>query len=202
MVISHHPILFKPLKKLNGMHYVEKVIIKAIQNNILLYAIHTNMDNILHNGVNEEIAIRLGLKNLQILFPKPDKNDIGSGIIGELEKTLEPMEFLEHIKNKLECNSIKYTPSGLTKIRKVAICGGAGSFLIAKVLDSDANAFITSDVKYHEFFEAHPGMSIIDIGHYESEKFTIGLLYRLVTQKFSKFATHYTKINTNPVKYF
>lgn len=203
MVISHHPIVFRGLKSFTGNHYVERAIIKALKNDIALYAIHTNLDNVLINGVNQKIADKIVLQNCTILSPKMSNiPDIGAGIIGELAHPLPISDFLAHIKKSLQCHSIKYTSPLKRPVHKVAICGGSGSFLIPEAIRSGADVFITSDLKYHEFFEANDKIILMDIGHFESEQFTIELLFELISKKYRNFAAHCTKTNTNPVQYY
>jgi len=304
LIIAHHPIVFSGLKKINGSNYVERVIIKAIQNNIAIYAIHTNLDNV-SNGVNAEICRRLGLKSCEVLLPKKDLlkklvtfipvadfenvsqavftagaghignynetgfslhgtgtfkgneqtnpsigekgklehvneirfetifpshiqnqvidalikahpyeevaydiyplanalSNVGSGIIGELEVETDETEFMQFIKQALNTKCIRHTALRGKKIKKVAVCGGSGSFLLRTAIASAADCFITADFKYHEFFDAEGKVIIADVGHYESEQFTKDLLYSLLLEKFPTFALHLSHINTNPVNY-
>ena len=306
LVISHHPIIFKGLKKIIGKNYVERTVIKSIRKNIAIYAIHTNLDNVLNNGVNSKIAQKLGLKNIDILkkteselaklvtyvpkeyveqvrnalfaagtgnignydycsfssegegtfrgnenskpfagqkgklhfeseikletiFPYYLKNKIikillnahpyeevaydiflmqnqwnqvGSGITGFFEKEINKTNFLNLIKNKMNVEVIKYTEMAKNKIKKVAICGGAGSFLLSDAITAEADAFITSDFKYHEFFDAENRILVCDIGHYESEQFTSELIIEIIKNKFPNFAPVLAETKTNPVKYF
>lgn len=286
LIIAHHPIVFRGLKRFNGRHYVERVVIKAIKNNLAIYAIHTNLDNVYHHGVNGKIAERLGLVNTRILSPKntlknlqvfvpaakstklrealaragtipqtnhtsigvgaydgkegsaemrlemqfpsghqsavlkvlhefentpsfhynmaavDNKNSaVGSGMIGELPAPVKETKFLLHIQKRMKAKCVRYTRLRNRKVRKVALCGGSGSFLLSAAIAQGADLFLTADFKYHEFFDADQQIVIADIGHYESEQFTSQLLYDLITNKFSKFAVYLTTINTNPVNY-
>jgi dinuclear metal center YbgI/SA1388 family protein len=288
MVIAHHPIIFKGLKRLTGKNYVERTIIKAIKNDIAIYAIHTNLDNVLEKGVNSKIAEKIGLENTRILAPKQNlkklevivpheaseqvrqallkggagwsvkdhdfaalelKNDkgkeiqglkmeclfpststgsvlsalmslkekidlnyaifslenqqegIGSGLVGYLPEAVEEIEFLKSLKKKMEAGVVKYTPLRNTKIKKVALCGGSGGFLLSAAKAAGADIFITADYKYHEYFDADGDLIIADIGHYESEQFTKQLLFDILSDKFPNFALHLTEVNTNPVNY-
>ena len=206
LVIAHHPIIFSGLKRITGQNYIERVIIKAIKNNIAIYAIHTNLDSILYHGVNEMIAQKLGIENLRILCPKKVENDhqfggVGAGIIGELARPAEETFFLEKLKSKMACQVIRHTKLLGHPIQTVAICGGSGSFLLPDAIAQGAQIFISADFKYHQFFDANDQILIADIGHYESEQFTISLLHRLLTDKFTTFAAHCSKIKTNPVNY-
>lgn len=206
VIVAHHPIIFGGLKRLTYSNYIQRTVAKAIKNNINLFAIHTNLDNVFLNGVNTNIANILELNDVKILKPKPQieykGHPVGSGIIGKLVKPIEEMAFLSDLKNKLELHTLKYTPLLKKNIQKVAICGGSGRFLLKEAIKHGANIFISSDFKYHEFFDADNQIVIADIGHYESERFTIQMLHRILTNKFNNFATHYTKVNTNPVNYF
>jgi len=305
VIISHHPIVFGGLKKFNGKTYVERVVEKAIRNNIAIYAIHTNLDNIM-NGVNAKICETLGLKNCHILVPKhnllkklvtyvpgshanevrnalfnagagnignysetsfnaegtgtfkgndqanpyvgePGKRhlekevrietiypvtleskilmalvlthpyeevaydlypltnqnqQVGSGMIGELDIPVAEEEFLYSIKEKMRTHLIRHTAFTGRQIKKVAVCGGAGGFLLKQAIAAGADIFITADYKYHEFFDAEGKLIIADIGHFESEQFTQQLLYEIIRKKFTNFAVRLTEVNTNPVKYF
>lgn len=205
LVVAHHPIIFSGLKKINGQHYVEKAIIKAIKYDIAIFAIHTNLDNAYWNGVNSRIAQQIGIPRFSILqekiLPDPTDHKIGAGIIGELPLPMATGDFLNHIKSSMEIPYIRHTKAIRDKISSIALCGGAGSFLIKKAIQAGADVYITSDIKYHEFFEANDEILILDIGHYESEKYTIDLLYTILRNNFSTFAVHFTKHNTNPVYY-
>jgi len=305
VIVSHHPIVFRGLKKFNSKTYVERVVEKAIKHDIALYAIHTNLDNIAA-GVNAKICETLGLKNCRILAPKhnllkklvtyvPQNNadevrnalfnagagnignysetsfnangtgtfkgnehttpyvgepgkqhlenevrietiypaileskilmalvlahpyeevaydlysltnlnqQVGSGMIGELEGNFTEDQFLYHVKEKMHCHVIRHTAYTHKHVKKVAVCGGAGGFLLKQAIAAGADVFITADYKYHEFFDADGKIVIADIGHFESEQFTQQLLYEIISKKFSNFAVRLTEVNTNPVKYF
>ncbi len=304
MIIAHHPIIFRGLKKLTGSNYIERTIIKAIKNDIAIYAIHTNLDNI-SSGVNKKISDKLGLLNTKILrsknntlkklttvIPKENtenvlsklheagagnignykncsfrmegtgtflpseeanptlgeigqlenvnenrievifpmylknkilnalfkahpyeevayyvhdleniNNDVGSGMVGELPKSMKPSEFLDHVKKNLEAKVIRHTALVKESIKKVAVCGGSGSFLLGDAINSGADIFISGDFKYHEFFNAENRIIIADVGHYESEQFTKELIYEKISKKFANIALHFTELNTNPIFY-
>ncbi|MBE7173474.1 MAG: Nif3-like dinuclear metal center hexameric protein [Williamsia sp.] len=305
LVVAHHPILFRGLKKINGNDYVEKSIIHAIKNDVALYAIHTNLDNV-KRGVNNRIADRLGLVNRSVLLPKGGtlkklftfvpleqaeavKNalfeagggqignysecsfsvqgagtftagehtdpfvgrkgerhteteiklemvfpeylekrlvqalikahpyeevaydvvllsnahpGVGAGLLGELPQPAGEGDMLRLLKERFQLRVIRHTRLLGKPLKKVAVCGGAGSFLISKALQAGADMYITADIKYHEFFDANGRMVIADIGHYESEQYTVDLLLELLKQKFSTFALLKTEVSTNPVCYF
>ena len=217
IIIAHHPIVFGGLKRFTGGDYVQRTVIKAIQNNIAIYACHTNLDNVLRGGVNERIAQQLGFDVERVL--RPIATDLGSfassggvvdsevfrtagaGVLCNLQKPMNVLDFLQHVKERMGAEVVKYTKCDIEVVGKVAICGGAGSFLIGDALRAGADAFITSDVKYHEFFDAQGKMLLCDIGHYESEKYTIDLFSNILSAKFPKFATIFAGTITNPIDY-
>lgn len=202
VIIAHHPIVFSGLRQITGKTYIERTIIKAIKNDIAIYAIHTNLDNILDKGVNQKIADLLGLKDLQILAPKDDNDKtIGAGIVGFLKEPIKLEKFMSYVKETMKAGCVKHTEKLVDQVQKIAICGGSGSFLLDRAIAEKCDVFITADFKYHQFFDANGKIVIMDIGHYETEQFTIDLLVEIINDKFSNFAAHYTKVNTNPVNY-
>jgi dinuclear metal center YbgI/SA1388 family protein len=217
LIVAHHPIVFGGLKQFTGGDYVQRALIKAIRNNIAIYACHTNLDNVLRGGVNERIAQQLGFEAERVLRPvaadfgsvagfgRLDDSDVfrtaGAGVLCNLQKPMNVLDFLQHVKAKMGVEVVKYTKCDVDMVSKVAICGGAGSFLIGDALRAGADAFITSDVKYHEFFDAEGKMLLCDIGHYESEKYTIDLFSNILSAKFPKFATIFAGTITNPIDY-
>lgn len=201
LIVAHHPIVFRGLKRFNGSNYVERTVIRAIQAEIAIYAIHTNLDNVHRQGVNSKIAEKLGLQNTRVLAPRAGTEDIGAGLVGELPAPVTEKHFLEMAKSQLQAGCIRHTALLGRPVQKVAVCGGSGSFLLAEARRSRADVFLTADFKYHEFFDADGQILIADVGHFESEQFTIGLLYDIVREKFPTFALHCTDLNTNPVFY-
>ncbi len=305
LIVAHHPIIFRGLKKINGKNYVERSVIAAIKNNIALYAIHTNIDNAI-NGVNKKIAEKLRLQNIEVLAPReetlkklvtfsPKENaeeirnalfnagagqlgkysecsfniegvgtfkanggatpflgtvgkrheenetrievifprymqdkiveslkkahpyeavaydiysvsnqlsEIGSGLTGTLPEPVSEENLLATLKKEFGLKVIRHTSLLHKEITKIAVCGGAGSFLLANAIAAGADIYVTSDVKYHEFFDADKSILLADIGHYESEQFTIDLLAEILQQKFPNFAVLKTEIKTNPVNYY
>ena len=304
LVIAHHPIVFTGLKKFTGKNYVERTVIKAIKNDIAIYCMHTNLDNV-KQGVNAKICEKLGLVNTQILVPKENlqkklitfcptanaekvrnglfeagaghignysetsynstgfgtfkggedtnphvgekgkrhqeeevkietifpayienkvitgllnahpyeevaydvipldniHNGVGSGMVGDLKDPVDEMEFLRSLKDKLQTDCVRHTRVLGNKVGRVAVCGGAGSFLLQDAIRAKADVFITGDFKYHEFFDAEDKIIIADVGHYESEQFTPELIYTFLKEKFNNFAIQFSKINTNPINY-
>lgn len=216
LVIAHHPIIFGGLKQLNGKNYVERTVITAIKHEIAIYAIHTNLDNVL-DGVSGVMADKLGLLHKKILLPKLsstnsiendfsasayDNQTVGSGIIAELPEPMEEIGFLQMLQTSFDLKLIRHTPLLGKTIKKVALCGGSGSFLLKTALAVGADIYITADMKYHEFFDAEGRILVADIGHWESEQFTTGLLIDILKAKFPTFAVLNSVIKTNPVNYF
>jgi len=304
LIVSFHPIIFSGLKKLNGNNYVERVVLKAIKNDIAIYATHTALDNA-KQGVSAKIAETLGLINTEILIPKqgiikklttyvPIKNaallksalfaagagnignydqcsfsvsgkgsfrgnehsnpvlgekgkleiadeikltvtfeskyeniiltalqenhpyeevayeiistenmhqDIGMGMIGELSTEMDEKEFLIFLKKTMQTDCVRHSAFINKKIKKVAVLGGAGSFAINNAKMAGADAYVSADFKYHEFFKAENSILLADIGHYESEQFTKKLLVDYLTKKFSNFAVVLSEKSTNPIYY-
>lgn len=203
LIVSHHPLIFCPVRQITPGNGTGKALIAAIQHDIVIYAIHTNLDNIV-TGVNAAIADRLGLalENRQILLPKSNDPMVGSGLIGNLKITLPETQFLMHLKKQFGIPVIRHSPLNGKPVSRVALCGGAGSFLISNALQNGADFFVTADVKYHEFFGGGEQMIIADIGHFESEQFTISLLHDVILKKFPNFAVLKSGIVTNPVNYY
>ena len=201
LIVSFHPIIFKGLKKLTSNSYVEKTIIKAIENKVSIYSIHTSLDN--HaEGVNYVISKKLGLINTKILIPKENNKSIGMGRIGELEKSLNENEFIIYLKDKMKTNLIRHSRFIGKKIKKIAVLGGSGAFGIDEAINQNADAYVTADLKYHNFFEANNKIVLFDIGHFESEQFTKNLIHDYLSKKFPSFAIVLATTNTNPVNYF
>ena len=205
LIVSHHPIIFKGIKQFSRDHYVNRTVLKAIQNDIALYAIHTNLDNMIH-GVNSTLADRLHLGNRQILAPIPGQFDmngqpVGAGIVGELPLETEPASFIQWVKEQLNLDIIKHTKLIDKKLIIIALCGGSGSFLLDQIKDQNIDCFITSDLKYHDFFEADGKYLLMDIGHGESEHFVPALIVDYLKRKFLTFAVLESEVKTQPISY-
>lgn len=127
--------------------------------------------------------------------------EVGLGVIGELAEAIDSMQFLKQVKETFHCDVIRHTNIASKKIKKVALCGGAGSSFLKNAIGQQADIYITGDFKYHQFFEAEDKIIIADIGHYESEQFTKDIFYEIVTNKFPKFALRLSNVTTNPVKH-
>ncbi|MBW7913052.1 MAG: Nif3-like dinuclear metal center hexameric protein [Taibaiella sp.] len=306
MIVAHHPLLFSGLKQISGRNYIERIVMKAIKNDISIYACHTNLDNV-RNGVNAKICEKLGLQHTAILAPMADSlyklytyaptaaadavrdamfaagageigryyecsfntpgtgtfrpgegtnpaigqtggpreevnevkievlvdkarrsqvlkalfaahpyeevayemiaisntnQDLGAGMVGELAEPMDETAFLQHIKNNMKADCVRHTRLLGRKVKKVAVCGGSGSFLLKEAIRGGADFFITADFKYHQFFDAESRIVIADIGHYESEQFTSEIFLDIINRKFPNFATLLSNLSTNPVNYF
>ncbi|MGB3546309.1 MAG: Nif3-like dinuclear metal center hexameric protein [Saprospiraceae bacterium] len=202
LILAHHPIVFRGLKRINGSNYVERTIIKAIKNDVAIYAIHTNLDNVLRRGVNERIARRLGLEEVRVLAQKDAADpNVGAGAVGNLPADMSESELLEHVSERMGAQGVRHTALLNRPVRRVAVAGGSGSFLLPAAKRAGADAFVTADYKYHEFFDADGEILIIDIGHFESEQFTVGLLQEIIQEKYTTFAVLSTDRSTNPVYY-
>jgi dinuclear metal center YbgI/SA1388 family protein len=203
LIVAHHPLIFGGLKRISPNDHVGATVIRAIRNGIAVYAIHTNLDNVLE-GVNGIMAETLGLIHTKVLVPKLGYvgEGIGSGAIGEWEMAKSPEEALNLVRERFGLRVIRHTPIPQKPVKSVALCGGAGSFLISNALQAGADLYITADIKYHEFFGAEGRMILADIGHFESEQFTSDLLFGRLREKFPNFAVLKSMVETNPIKYF
>ncbi|MCK5822334.1 MAG: Nif3-like dinuclear metal center hexameric protein, partial [Bacteroidales bacterium] len=202
LIISHHPLIFKGIKNLVPAGMVNRILVKAIRNQIAIYSAHTNLDKVTP-GVSSALADQIGLQNQQILVPDDRLGaTIGMGIVGDMPSPMDEGDFLEMIKDRLSLKCIRYTNFLGKAISRVAVCGGSGSDFLQQAKDSGAEVFITGDFKYHQFFDADQQILIADIGHFESEVFATKVLKEIVSKKFANFAVHLSKIDTNPIKYY
>ena len=202
LVIAHHPLIFKGYKSLTGRDYVERCILQAVKNDIVVYAAHTNLDNA-WGGVNFKIAEKLGLKNVQVLEPKGGEwgTEAGAGVIGELDEPETETDFLHRVKKLFEVECLQHNKLTGREIQRVALCGGAGAFLIEEAIRQRAEVFMTGEIKYHEFFGHENEILLAAIGHYESEQYTKELFYTLIREMFPDLELKQTRVNTNPIKY-
>ncbi len=206
LIVSFHPIIFSGLKNLNGSNYVERVAIKAIQNNIAVYSMHTALDNSF-NGVSAKMCEVLGLENRQFLIPNL-KKEIGMGMLAEFPSAISENDFLNLLKDKFHAKGVRFSSKLGRKIKKVAVLGGSGAFAIENAIKLKADAYVSADFKYHDFFKAEKDILLVDIGHYESEQFTKNLLVDYLNKKISNFADalrrgkiYLSENNTNPINY-
>lgn len=202
LVISHHPLLFRGLKCISGGDYIQRCVMKAIKHDVVIYSAHTNLDNA-PEGVNWWICHKLGVKNPVALAPQNGSimPGAGAGMIGELEKPMDVESFLTLVKKTFRVGCVMHNkPSEAGLIQKVAVCGGAGAFLASDALGQQADAFITGEMKYHEFF-GYDKMLVMSIGHYESEQYTQELFKNNIEKVFPGLPVKVTLVNTNPIYY-
>lgn len=204
LIISHHPFIFNPIKKIDFSTINGQIIEKSIKNNINIYSAHTNIDAS-YQGVNGILSEKIGLINLSPLIVSEKlvfENYLGHGGIGHLIKPMNREDFFIYLKQVLNLESIRYNSNPINSISKIAFCGGAGSFLIQEAIRNKADIFITGDLKYHDFLEAEPNILLADIGHYESEQFIKERIIAIVSRKFRNFAPLISDNSTNRIKYF
>ena len=201
LIVSHHPLLFRGLKQLTGGDYVQRCVIKAVKNDIVVVSMHTNMDNA-RGGVNWKIAERLGLTDVRFFAPKQvDGLEAGSGVVGELPRPMAAEDFIQLVKRQFgvacaQCNELLQRP-----VQRVAICGGAGDFLLDDAVRQGADAFITGEMHYHVFFDHEQQLQICVIGHYQSEQYTSEIFRDIIRRECPGVRTEIAETNTNPIKY-
>ena len=201
LIISHHPLIFRPIRNVSPDSGTGRTLIASIKSDIAVYAIHTNLDNML-SGVNKTIADKLGLLNRKILAPKEGFQGVGSGMIGDLAGPCSELDFLGRLREAFKTPVIRHSPLSGRVVNRIALCGGAGSFLISNALKEEADFFISADIRYHEFFDGEGKMVIADVGHFESEQFTVDLLLEVILEKFPNFAVLKSGTLSNPVNYY
>ncbi len=199
MIVSHHPLLFSPLKSISGRNYIERCVVKAIKNDIAVYAAHTNLDSA-RGGVNYKIAEKLRLQNIEWLEPK-EGLDAGEGIIGKLPETMSKTDFLKLVKDTFGVNTLRYNDWAGQTISRVAVCGGAGNFLIPAAIRKGCDAFFTGEIGYHRFFGHETEILLMELGHYESEKYTIEVLREIIRKAAPNTPLYETLKKTNPINY-
>ena len=201
LIVSHHPLLFRGLKTISDLTDVQRTVMKAIQNGICVVSMHTNMDNV-KDGVNFKIAEKLGLQQVRFFATKTvDGFEAGSGVIGELAGPLAADDFVKVLKKTFDvecamCNELLRRP-----VRKVAICGGAGDFLLDAAIAEGADAFITGEMHYHQYFGYEQRIQICVIGHYQSEQFTSEIFRDIIAKECHDVKTFIAGTNTNPILY-
>lgn len=205
MILTHHPLLFKPPRRILASDLQGRMILDLARLDITLYSIHTNLDSV-SGGVSFDLARRLGLEDITFLSPGEETTH-GLGAIGQLQAPLTLKAFLQRLAKCISARSLRYTGSDQAPVKKVAVCGGAGSSLIAAALSAGADAYITADISYHYFFDVlaedgHPRMALIDAGHYETERHTEELLCDWLSQQFPQVRFLRTQIRTSPVNTF
>ncbi len=201
MIVSHHPLIFQPLRSITETTVTQKMISRALIAGIAIYACHTNLDSV-QGGLSFRMGEMLGVKNLEILQPRASACDapIGYGVIGDVEET-DAMVFLWKVKECFSAQVVRHSEVEGQKVRRVALSSGSGSSVIAAARAAGGDMFISADFKYHDFFPEVDGMILADIGHFESEYCSIDLLFDIITKKIPTFALHKSKRSYNPVNY-
>ena len=197
LIVSHHPLLFRGLKQISGADYVQRCVIKAIKHDIVIISMHTNMDNA-QDGVNWKIAERLGAVVLNDSVAENEKTPL---VLAELPHPMDTRAFIELVKTQFsvqcaQCNTLLERP-----IKKVAICGGAGDFLLPDAISQGADAFITGEMHYHQYFGQEQLIQICVIGHYQSEQFTSEIFRDIIQKECPGVRTEIAETNTNPIVY-
>ena len=202
LIISHHPLIFRGFKSITGANYIERCVMKAIKHDIVIYSAHTNLDNAV-NGVNYKMAEKIGLQGIAFLEQKTECEPIqaGAGVVGMLPKAEKDVDFLQRVKQLFQVGCVKHTSLNGRMIQKVALCGGAGAFLIGEAVKAGADVFITGEIKYHDYFGHGNDILLAEIGHYESEQYTKEIFQQRIRERFPEVSVRMTKVNTNPVNY-
>ena len=204
LIISHHPLIFRGLRSITGATQGEQAVIMAIRDGIAIYSSHTALDST-PGGVSAELAGRLGLTAQRPLSPTPSRPDAGLGIIGTIPGApLSPSELITRVKEVYGSPTVRATPGPLgdrTEIHTVALCSGSGGEFITTAIALGADAYITSDTRYHDFLDHGRSIIIIDTGHFESEICTKSIFSRIISQKFPNFAVHMATCEQTPVAY-
>ena len=201
LIVSHHPLIFRALKRVSDANMVQRCLMKAILNHVAIVSMHTNIDNAV-GGVNFKIAEKMGLENISLLAPKAVEGaEGGSGVIGELPVPMDAAVFVEMLKDVFHVKCVQANQLLQRKIRKVAICGGAGAFLLDDSVRAGADAFVTGEMHYHEFFDHEQQVQICVIGHYQSEQFTSELFKSIIEENCKGVRCCITQLNTNPIVY-
>ncbi len=209
LIVSHHPLLFHGLKTVSDRNYVERCVRKAIQNDVTIYSAHTNLDNA-EDGVNFKIAEKLELGDVRLLQQHPVKVKeggheytvmAGSGVIGMLSEPEDAMKFLQRIKSLFHIETLMHNELLYRPIKKVVICGGAGDFMLEEALKQGADAFLTGEMHYHQYFGHDGELQIAVMGHYESEQYTKELFYSIIGEVCPDLPVYMTTVDTNPIKY-
>lgn len=197
LVVAHHPLLFRPLRSLTGRTQVERCVALAVKKGIAVYAAHTNLDNA-PGGVNHKMAEKLGLSDVHFLQPLRS-GEGGSGVVGMLPEPLPAEAFLERVAHAFGVEALRHNGAAVPCVQKVALCGGAGEFLLDEAIRQGADAFLTGEMGYHRYFGHEEEILIGVMGHYESEQFTIQLLQEVLEQSCPGLRVEQTALCTNPI---
>ncbi|MBQ9417550.1 MAG: Nif3-like dinuclear metal center hexameric protein [Bacteroidales bacterium] len=201
LVVTHHPFLFGGVKRLTSGTAQGRMVMALARAGISVYAAHTNLDN-LPEGVNGVLAEVLGISEGKVLKPLKGHEDIGAGMVGMLASEVDCDEYLQLVKSRLGLPLVRTSPHEANrKVKRVAICGGSGAFLIGEAIAAKADLYMTADLKYHDFQRAEGQLVLADIGHYESEQFAKEIIFRTVSNKFSNFACRISGVQGSIVSY-
>lgn len=205
LIISHHPLLFRPLKQVTERTQVERCVRLAIQNDITIYAAHTNLDNA-EDGVNYRIAEKLGLVDVSMMQAREiwvGERHItaGSGVTGYLPGPEDSLAFLQRVKDVFHIESLQHNELLQRPIQSVALCGGSGAFLLDEALRLEADAFLTGEMSYHQFFGHEQEIQLAVMGHYQSEQYTREIFFERISDLAPDIPLFITNIDTNPIKY-
>ena len=200
LVVTHHPIVFHPLKRLNEADYVQRCVARAVRRDIALYACHTNLDSA-PGGMSWRLAEMLGVGNLRVLQPSETGDGAGFGVVGELPEAVDTVEFMRIIQRRLEVSVVRYSDIATSGVRRVAVCTGAGASLIGEARRAGADIYITADMKYNDFMAPDKALTVADIGHFESEYCAIQLIFDILSKNLCTFAVRKSERSRNPVNY-
>lgn len=206
LVVSHHPLLFHPVKSFTGRNYVERAVLKAIKNDIAVYSIHTNLDSA-YEGVSFKMAEKLDLQDVKWLvtgeeYVRDGKSvTSGEGVIARLSEPLPKRVFMEMVKEVFQLKSLRVNKANPKMVQTVALCGGSGSFLIPQAVEAGADVFITGEIGYHNFFGYEHEIMLLELGHHESEQFTLEILRDVITRFAPAVHVCRADTNSNPIKY-
>ena len=210
LIVSHHPLIFRKLARISDENYVQRTVRKAIKNDITIVSMHTNMDAAM-GGVNFKIAEKLGLRNLRFFGGEKEIDGVkgGEGVIGEITDETDTLhadgiaadDLVLMLRERFQAECVQCNQLLRRPIRKVALCGGAGSFLLDAAIAVGADAFISGEMHYHEFFGHEQEIQICVIGHYQSEQFTSEIFRSIITEKCPGVKCEISEINTNPIIY-
>ena len=200
MIITHHPIIFHPLKRLNSANVVERCVERAIRKGIALYACHTNLDSTVE-GMSWRLASMLGVGNLEVLQPSANGEQGGFGVIGDLAEPMPTETFLRQVMEVTDAEVIRHSDIATPTVTRVAVCTGSGAFLIGDARTAGAEVYITADLKYNDFTTPDRALTVADIGHFESEYCAIEILFDILSKKILTFAVRKSECSRNPINY-
>jgi dinuclear metal center YbgI/SA1388 family protein len=200
LIVSHHPLIFHKLASISGSNFVERIVMRAIENHVAIVSMHTNMDNA-RGGVNFKIAEKLGLRDVDF-FVRKEGADAGSGVIGTLPQPMAAAEFIRLLKERFGVACVMTNELLQRPVSRVAICGGAGSFLLGDAEKAGADAFVTGEMHYHDYFDHEQKIQICVIGHYQSEQFTNEIFRDIIERECPGVRCCMTETCTNPILYF